>query len=191
LHSIGPRYDGASVLDLLPENIIRSLSAGLGVLTSMITPALLISASGTFILSTSQRLGRVIDRVRKLTEQMEQMMNTNEDLELIEERRDVVFDMIDRQSIRARLLSRALMVFYIATGMFVATSVAIGLTSLLGPAKYVWVPVLLGIGGASLLFVGSVMLIAEARLAVNSLRVETAFLRKLVDHHYRKRLPPS
>ena len=32
----------------------------------MITPAVLISASGTMILSTSTRLGRVVDRVRSL-----------------------------------------------------------------------------------------------------------------------------
>ena len=57
--------------DLIPEFLIKNISAGLTVLTSMITPALLISASGTFILSTSNRLGRVIDRVRKLSEDME------------------------------------------------------------------------------------------------------------------------
>ncbi|MBL0332872.1 MAG: DUF2721 domain-containing protein [Chlorobi bacterium] len=37
---------------------------GLGILTSMLTPAILISACGTLILSTSSRLGRVVDRVR-------------------------------------------------------------------------------------------------------------------------------
>lgn len=33
----------------------------------MITPALLISACGTLVLSTSNRLSRVVDRVRVLT----------------------------------------------------------------------------------------------------------------------------
>jgi len=54
-------------IDLIPDSLVRSLSAGLTVLTAMITPALLISASGTFVLSTSNRLSRVIDRVRRLT----------------------------------------------------------------------------------------------------------------------------
>jgi hypothetical protein len=31
----------------------------------MITPALLISASGTLSLSTANRLGRVVDRIRR------------------------------------------------------------------------------------------------------------------------------
>jgi hypothetical protein len=38
-----------------------ALTSSLAVLTAMITPAVLISASGTMILSTSTRLGRVVD----------------------------------------------------------------------------------------------------------------------------------
>ena len=41
------------------------------VLSGMITPALLISASGTLVLSTSNRLSRVVDRVRVLTAEAE------------------------------------------------------------------------------------------------------------------------
>ena len=37
--------------------------AAIAVLTAMITPAVLISACGSMILSTSSRLGRVVDRV--------------------------------------------------------------------------------------------------------------------------------
>ena len=43
------------------------------VLGAMITPAVLISASGTLVLSTGNRLGRVVDRVRALTEEAEKM----------------------------------------------------------------------------------------------------------------------
>lgn len=156
----------------------------------MITPALLISASGTFVLSTSNRLGRVIDRVRKLTEIMEQLMRDDPAVELLEDRRTLTFRLIERQSTRARLLARALMIFYIATGTFVATSAAIGLTSLAAP-RYGWVPVLLGIAGACLLLWGSVVLIFEARLALKTLAMETQFLAKLVDHHYKGRLLES
>ncbi len=45
----------------------------LGVLTSMITPAVLISACAGLILSTSVRLGRVVDRVRSLSEKFEEL----------------------------------------------------------------------------------------------------------------------
>src|SRR5207245_8531702 len=45
----------------------------LGVLTGMITPAVLISACGTLIFSTSTRLARIVDRVRQLTAAMEDL----------------------------------------------------------------------------------------------------------------------
>jgi len=47
------------------------LSSALGVLSAMITPAILISACGTLVLSTSNRLGRVVDRVRDLADKFE------------------------------------------------------------------------------------------------------------------------
>ena len=79
------------------------------------------------------------------------------------------------------------MVFYVATGMFVATSVAIGLVTILS-VGYAWLPVILGIGGACLLLGGSGVLIVEARLAIRTLDIETSFLGKLVDFHYKNRL---
>lgn len=175
------------LIDLIPDTLVRNLSAGLTILTSMITPALLISASGTFVLSTSNRLGRVIDRVRSLSEMMEQIMKQDTQMELLEDRRGFIFSVLDLQKRRARLLARALMVFYVATGMFVATSVAIGVVSLVG-ARLTWIPVVLGIGGACLLLAGSAVLIVEASMTIRTLGVETAFLDKLVSFHYKDRL---
>ena len=43
------------------------------VLGAMITPAVLISACGALILSTSVRLGRVVDRVRALSDRFEEL----------------------------------------------------------------------------------------------------------------------
>jgi hypothetical protein len=185
----GPGHNRAAVtmIDLIPDTLVKNLSAGLAVLTSMITPALLISASGTFVLSTSNRLGRVIDRVRTLSDVMEQMMAADQAVELLEDRRDFIFSAIDLQSRRAKFLARALMIFYVATGMFVATSVAIGVVTILG-ARQTWLPVVLGIGGACLLLTGSIVLILEAKMAIRTLNVETAFLGKLVDFHYKNRI---
>jgi hypothetical protein len=169
------------------ENLIRSLSASIAILTSMITPALLISASGTFILSTSHRLGRVIDRVRALSDLLDSIMQDDTQLELLDERRALIFDMIDRQTARAKLLARGLTIFYLAAATFVATSVAIGIISLTTP-RYAWIPLGLGILGACFLFYGSVILIFEARLAVENLRIETGFVGKLVTHHTSRKI---
>ncbi len=43
---------------------ISTLTEAVSVLTAMITPALLLSACGTLILSTSNRLARIVDRIR-------------------------------------------------------------------------------------------------------------------------------
>src|SRR5258706_7810793 len=43
------------------------------VLGAMITPAVLISAGGTLVLSTSNRLSRVVDRVRVLSADAERL----------------------------------------------------------------------------------------------------------------------
>ncbi|HYP14015.1 MAG TPA: DUF2721 domain-containing protein, partial [Bryobacteraceae bacterium] len=174
-------------IDIIPDTLMKSPSTALTVLTSMITPALLLSACGTFILSTSQRLGRVIDRVRALTEMMESTVHDEARLELVPERRTAIFDMLDRQSRRAKLLANALMIFYVAASAFVATSVAIGVVSIYNP-RDAWIPLACGIIGAFLLFIGSLIMMVEARLAVASLRSESAFVNRLVEHHYRQQV---
>jgi hypothetical protein len=45
----------------------------------MITPAVLISACGSMILSTSSRLGRVVDRVRALSDRLEELARSRAD----------------------------------------------------------------------------------------------------------------
>jgi hypothetical protein len=43
------------------------------ILGAMITPAVLISASGVLVLSTSNRVGRTVDRVRALAVEVERL----------------------------------------------------------------------------------------------------------------------
>ena len=156
-------------------------SSALAVLTAMITPAVLISACGALILSTSTRLGRVVDRVRMLIERFEETMKTQEDegVEMFEERRSFLFNQLDKLTTRTRLLQRSMRVFYLALGVFVATSVAIGLVAAVGRPSYAWFPVVLGLSGACGLFYGSVLLIHESRIAQESLNAEMDFIWKL------------
>lgn len=157
---------------------METLSSTLSVLTAMITPAVLISACGTLILSTSVRLGRVVDRVRALSEKIEELAKGHEELELLQERREILFTQLDHLTTRARWLQRSLSVFYFALGMFVATSVAIGLVAVTG-GRYQWIPVVIGLLGAALLFYGCVPLLFEARLALRTIRIEMDFTWKL------------
>ena len=160
---------------------MEAFSSAVAVLTAMITPAVLISACGALILSTSTRLGRVVDRVRSLIDRFEEMMKTQEEegVELSEERRAVIFNQLDRLTTRSRLLQKSMTVFYLALGVFVATSVAIGLVAWTGSPRHAWIPVVLGLVGACGLFYGSVLLIKEARIAQATLNAEMDFIWKL------------
>lgn len=160
-----------------------SLTTAIAVLTAMITPALLISASGTFILSTSNRLGRVVDRARQLVDRMEALIQEEGEAELYKERRAMLHDQLDQLSLRATLLQRTLTILYLASGVFVATSVAIGMVSVVASPHFNWVPVVLGITGACFLFYGCLVLITEARIAVRSLRSEMSFLGLVARQH--------
>jgi hypothetical protein len=174
------------------------LTASVAVLTAMITPAVLISASGTMILSTSTRLGRVVDRVRELSVRMRRLAREEVKMEFLEEERVMLYDQLDKLTSRSRLLQRALTVFYLAVGVFVASSVAIGAVGffsargLLDGTHGAWVPVILGLIGACFLFYGSMLLIFEARLALRSTHAEMDFVwritkrvvpKELVDQH--------
>ena len=157
----------------------------------MITPAVLISACGSMILSTSSRLGRVVDRVRSLSDKLEELArNSSDDTK---ERQGVIFAQLDKLTSRARILQRAMVTFYLATGMFVATSVAIGVVAVIPSSpRYNYVPVIVGLVGACFLFYGSMLLIFEARLALSTIHAEMDFIwsqttrvapADLVEHH--------
>src|SRR5437867_7810660 len=139
------------------------LSSSLAVLTAMITPAVLISASGTMILSTSTRLGRVVDRVRSLSDRLRHLGGGDESAEFFEEERAMLYDQLDKLTSRSRLLQRALTTFYLAVGVFVASSVAIGGVAFFsargssGGRRGAWLPVILVLVGALFLSCGSLL----------------------------------
>lgn len=158
-----------------------TFSSALAVLTAMITPAVLISACGMLILSTSSRLGRVVDRVRVLLDRFEELAHNDDanGLELYEERRAMIFDQLDKLTSRARLLQRCMTIFYLALGIFVATSVAIGLVAAIDVTRYGWLPAVMGMLGALFLFYGSILLIFEARMAFATIKAEMDFVWRL------------
>lgn len=156
------------------------------VLTSMITPAVLISACAALILSTSVRLGRVVDRVRALSDRFEEMAHKEPgQVVLFEERLELTFTQLDWLTSRARHLQRAMTAFYLALQMFVATSVAIGLFGLTGAStvQFHWIPVVVGMLGAAMLFGGALLLGFESTLALRAIEQEMDFLWKLGQHH--------
>ena len=153
-------------------------TAAIAVLTAMITPAVLISACGSMILSTSSRLGRVVDRVRSLSDKLDAMAERDEHNEATIERQRVIFEQLDKLTSRARLLQRCMVTFYLSLGMFVATSVAIGVVAFSGNTRHNLIPIALGLAGACFLFYGSMLLIFEARLALSTIHSEMDYIWK-------------
>lgn len=150
----------------------------LAILTAMITPAVLISACGALIFSTSTRLGRVVDRVRSLSEKFEQLAANPDKDEMFEERRVLIFTQLDRQTSRARLIQRAMAAFYTALGVFVSSTVAIAVVSA-AARNFTWMAVVLGLAGSIFMLYGSVLLIVESRMALASIMSEMDFVWKV------------
>ena len=157
---------------------------GLALLSAMITPAVLISACGTLIFSTSNRLGRIVDRVRELGRLLQQLA-TSDEVEFREERRREFDRQLSSHAFRTQLIQRALTSFYAALGAFVATTMAIGIVVLIPSIG--WLPSTLGIAGTLVLFYGCVLLIAEARLALRSVTEEMTFALKLSERYRREK----
>lgn len=169
---------------------VTNLGSALNVLAAMITPALLLSACGTFILSTSNRLARIVDRMRSLSHQLDEMMQAGFDVALRQERLDRHRAEIKLQGHRLTLIQRALTLLYVAAVNFVCTSLAIGVASTITLVWVYWMPVVFGISGACCMLVASVMLAIEARRAVNDLYEETEFHRSIARHYANHREPP-
>jgi hypothetical protein len=82
-----------------------------------------------------------------------------------------LFHLLGRVTRRARLLQRAMSYLYMAVGLFVATSVAIGVVAFTLEV-YAWVPIVLGLAGVGLLFYASSLLIIESRVMLAAIDEE-------------------
>lgn len=151
----------------------RELSSVLDVLSAMITPAVLILASSSLMITTSNRSIRCVDRVRERASEVE-ALGTADD-EVTERRRRHLYQQLEINTRRARLLQHAMSRLYIGISFFIATSVAIGLVALLH-VDIGWLPLLLGFIGAGLLFTSSVYLIFESRLALQTTYAEMDYI---------------
>jgi len=150
----------------------KELADVLHVLSAMITPAVLILASSSLLITTSSRSIRCIDRIRERTAQIEALGTGGNDVH-----RKHLYEQLAINIRRARLLQRAMSRLYLGISFFIATSVSIGVVSLLS-VDVGWIPLLLGFVGAGLLFSASVYLILESRLALATTYAEMDYISK-------------
>jgi hypothetical protein len=151
------------------------------VLGAMITPAVLISAAGVLVLSTSNRVGRTVDRVRALTSEVQRLQISSESASASVSKRKLLAEQLSQLSERAVLLRSAMTALYTAIGLLVGTSILVGIVALL-QWRYSSLPLVLGFAAACALLYGSLLLVREARLAVRSTLHEVSFAREAVLH---------
>jgi len=145
----------------------------LDVLSAMITPAVLLLATGSLIMTTSNRSMRCVDRVRERAAELEAI--GDQQGEHIDAKRQHLYSQLEVNIRRARLLQKALSRLYLGIFFFVATSVAIGVVALVH-IDIGFVPLVLGFIGAGLLFSASVFLIFESRLALATTYTEMDYI---------------
>jgi hypothetical protein len=131
-------------------------SASQAIIGAMITPALLILASGSLIATALVRLARVVDRVRKLAEAGRPADDVNA---------------LRRHQRRALLAERAVLIFFAAVLCFVVAGFGIALDHASGD-RLTWFPVGVTTLGMALIVAGSAAMLAECRLAAAQIRAE-------------------
>ncbi|MGI8638439.1 MAG: DUF2721 domain-containing protein [Pyrinomonadaceae bacterium] len=153
----------------------NALNSTIEFLTAMVTPTLLISATGSLVLSTSTRLGRVVDRVRELEQRLAELITTEDKngIPLYDKRLETVVHLLDKVTSRARILQRAMGAFYFGLCLFILTSVTIAIAGLFN--TYRWLPIPVGIIGIIFLFYGSVLMLRETRMATATINAEMDF----------------
>jgi hypothetical protein len=151
------------------------LNSTIEFLTAMITPALLISATGSLVLSTSTRLGRVVDRVRELEQRLSELIMVEEkkSIPLYEKRLDTIVNLLNKVTTRSRILQKAMSAFYYGLGFFILTSIAIAIAGIFN--IYRGLPIISGIVGILFLFYGSVLMLRETRMATATVNAEMDF----------------
>lgn len=142
------------------KELLEALSSS-RILTSMITPAVLISACGTLILSTSARMGRIFDRVNIMKGEVEAIITGK--ISYPEERMVHLQDQIGLQRRRAILIHRAMGALYTSTVLFVTSSLAIAINVASDSTDKAWIPTLFAICGGLFLFIASLILLCESR----------------------------
>jgi hypothetical protein len=142
------------------KELLEALSSS-RILTSMITPAVLISACGTLIFSTSARLGRIFDRVNVMKGEVEAIVDGR--ISFPEERMHHLKGQIALQRRRAGLIQKAMVFLYMATALFIASSLAIAVNVAYGDAAGAWIPTLIALSGGLFLFASSALLLYESR----------------------------
>ncbi|TGK07421.1 DUF2721 domain-containing protein [Leptospira semungkisensis] len=164
--------------------MISSLT-GTEILSGMIAPAVLISASSSLIFSTANRLGRIFDRVNLLKNEIEGIVDGRTSYP--EERSVYLRRQLKVQKKRAGLIQRSMAALYTATLFFVASSLSLGII-VATESSASWISTGLALVGGVFLFIASGLLLYESRYNLKFIQGQIDFAEFLEDKADKKNL---
>ena len=147
-------------------------------LSAMITPAIFLTANASLIISTSNRMSRVVDRIRVLNDLADRIGRGVSELDFTPERMEHVSTQLDHLQGRSDRLRFAMTALYLAFSSFVGTSLTLAIDNWLKNGLGT-LPTLLAIAGVGLLLFASINLVREAVHALAGNRREIRFYREL------------
>ena len=154
--------------------------ANYATLSAMITPAILMTSNASLILSTSNRMSRVVDRIRILNDRGDELCRGDARLDYVAERRDHVAQQLGHLEGRSNLVRFALTMLYLSFASFVGTSLTLAIDTLIGNKQLTnGLATFLSVAGVSLMLMASINLVREAQAALRSNREEIRFYRDL------------
>lgn len=137
--------------------------------TSIVTMAILISACGSLIISTSNRLIRVVDLCRGFCERAK--------TETDEEELHQIFLQIEKIGPRIKLLESVLTMFYVAISCFAFTTLFMPLDKLI-PQDLSILIISSVIIGVIILPIASIILVVERQFSMKSIWLEIEHVNK-------------
>lgn len=156
----------------VPVTFLRDVPGALTALSAMVTPAILVSACGALVLTTSQRLSRSLERVRAVAAALKTLREAPAPTP---DEQGYLAQQLVFSARRARLLQAAMTALYLALGIFVASIVVIGAIEVLALTA-AWLLTGLALAGSGMFFYASVLLIRESRVALKDVGSETDYL---------------
>lgn len=142
---------------MIPAMLQNGLLSHYAILTAMLAPALLMTATASLLVSANARLARVVDRLRALIVEWKHDAPD----------RDFRDDQIRRHRQRAHLVLNACRMLYGALAGFVGTSLALAMDAFLA-FRLGAVPTILAVIGVLCLLLACMSMWREVSLSVHS-----------------------
>ena len=137
--------------------------------TSLVTMAILISACGNLISSTSTRLIRVTDICRNYCERAKKETNKTE--------LDQIFYQLEKIGPRIKILETALTMFYLAISSFALTTLFMSVDQII-PQDLNIITLGCGIVGVLILPIASILLVIERQFTMKSIWQEIEYVNR-------------